>query len=337
MVIHGGLKKYDEISFLKGFSILLIMFMHLIQGYMTWLPGGVMKAASFGGSGVHVFFFCSGFGLYISYQKKQKTYLRFVIDKISKIYWPYILVIILCYLTPFVQISGNKTTALMSHLFFFKMFSPVYEESFGPFWFMSTIIQLYVVFVPLELIRSKIGCRRFFFLSLLISTFWWIFTASTGLCEQRIWGSFFLQYIWEFSLGMCVAEYLSMKQQIKLNNRVLVICCILGIALEAGLASVGGSFKSLNDIPALVGCGSLGLLFFQINPIKRAGLFLGSFSYELYLVHMYIFVVCFHFFEGYTAVFLSIILSMIVAYVYHLLIVYLRNKCMRLKCLRGQG
>ena len=42
-------KKYTEINFLKGFSILTIVLMHLIQVYIRNLPGIVYTGASLGG------------------------------------------------------------------------------------------------------------------------------------------------------------------------------------------------------------------------------------------------------------------------------------------------
>ena len=66
------------IDYLKGFSILTIVVMHLIQAYMTKLSSIISILATVGGTGVHVFIFCSGFGLYLSHAKRPKTYVEFL-------------------------------------------------------------------------------------------------------------------------------------------------------------------------------------------------------------------------------------------------------------------
>lgn len=43
------------IDYLRGISIFTIVVMHLCQGYAS---GGLLKALSFGGAGVHVFILC---------------------------------------------------------------------------------------------------------------------------------------------------------------------------------------------------------------------------------------------------------------------------------------
>lgn len=55
------MKKLEVIDYLRGFSILTIVLMHLIQSYS--IPQIIRTASSFGGAGVHVFILCSGFGL----------------------------------------------------------------------------------------------------------------------------------------------------------------------------------------------------------------------------------------------------------------------------------
>lgn len=67
-------RRMDIVDYLKGFSIFTIALMHLIQ-MMPNIPSILRKLSSIGGTGVHVFFLCSGFGLYLSYlHNKNKLY-----------------------------------------------------------------------------------------------------------------------------------------------------------------------------------------------------------------------------------------------------------------------
>lgn len=291
--------KIDIVSFLKGFSIITIVLMHLIQDYITKLPSFIKLAASMGGTGVHVFFLCSGLGLYLSYLNHKTTFAEFIKKRFTKIYIPYIMVILISFCLPWMYEDFNRFEALLSHIFLYKMFSTKYIQSFGnQFWFVSTIIQFYLLFIPLCLIKQKINNNKhFLLLALTMSATWWIFLYLIGLNDERIWGSFCLQYIWEFALGMVIAEYMKTHKKIVLNKFILLILAFVGLSLQAILATKADIFKVFNDIPALFGYLSLTLLFYNISIIKKTVMYISAFSYELYLTHILIMSTIFHFFD----------------------------------------
>lgn len=333
--ISGGGKHYEVISFVRGFSILTIVLMHLIQGYIRSCPSIITKAAAIGGTGVHVFFFCSGFGLYLSYLRKPIGFVDFIRKRMVKIYFPYIIVVFISALVPF-MFNGNHVRAFLSHLFLYKMFIPEYESSFGnQFWFISTLIQLYVIFIPLCKIKRKLG-DKFFIVTFATSIIWWIFTGITGLCNERIWGSFFLQYLWEFSLGMIIAQRLEEGKNIEYSNKSLFLVAVFGITIAAIASLKGGVLNAFNDIFAMSGYLSLSLFIylFKCNWMKKLFLFISSISYELYLVHVLVFKVIFTIIgeSGKVEYLIAIFafgLAVIIAYVYNLFInriMYSRKK-----------
>lgn len=139
-------QRFNLVNSLKGFSIFTIVLMHLLQAHSE---GVLYKALSLGGAGVHVFLLCSGFGLYLSYLNKPLSYGAFLKRRAVKVYFPYIIVILISALIPFYCVSPEKWTYVASHLFLFKMFVEEYEYSLGgQMWFISTIIQFYL-FWPL--------------------------------------------------------------------------------------------------------------------------------------------------------------------------------------------
>ena len=73
------------------------------------------------------------------------------------------------------------------------MFVEKWECSYGgQFWFVSTIIQFYLFWpLILKLFKSNgiIG-------ALIISLSWSTFVGLNGLFDERVWNSFFLQYLW---------------------------------------------------------------------------------------------------------------------------------------------
>lgn len=190
--------KVDAVDYLKGFSIFTIALMHLIQ-MMSNVPSILNKLSAIGGTGVHVFFLCSGLGLYLSYLRKKTTFTQFLKKRFVKIYIPYLIVVLVSFFVPWMYSGDDRIAALLSHVFLYKMFIPKYESSFGiHFWFVSTIIQFYIVFIPLCLLKSKLKRKEIFALiCLLISICWWVFCYIYGVTEIRVWSSSFLQYIWE--------------------------------------------------------------------------------------------------------------------------------------------
>ena len=124
-----------------------------------------------------------------------------------KIFIPYIIIVIISFLIPCMYTGSHRVFALFSHIFLFKMFAEQFVSSFGiQFWYISTLFQLYLIFIPLCKIKENLENNKFFLLCFCISLIWWIFTVLTSYHEIRIWSSYFLQYLWEFDLGIHLAS-----------------------------------------------------------------------------------------------------------------------------------
>lgn len=221
--------------------------------------------------------------------------------------------------------GDDRIQALLSHVFLYKMFIPQYEQSFGThFWFVSTIIQFYIVFISLCLLKRKSKKNSIFALMfLLISAFWWVLCYKAGVTDIRVWNSFFLQYIWEFVLGMILAEILNEGRRIRINALVLVVLAVAGIGIQALMAMKSETLKVFNDIPALIGYTSLALLLMMVPIIKKCAEWLSKISYEYFLVHILIFTSIHHFapkdsliIQGVFGV-IGIAIAITVAFFYH--------------------
>ena len=232
--------KLKIVDFLRGFSIFTIVLMHLVQSYD--IPSWLMKATSFGGAGVHVFILCSGFGLYLSYLHKPLGYKDFIKKRFSRIYFP---MAVVCLLTAVWMAYQGKDVLmpLLSNLLLFKMFVPELESSMGgQMWFISTIIQFYVAW---PLIVKLMNVKRGLLYALLISLMWSTLVGLLGFGEERVWNSFFLQYLWEFCLGMKLAE-VYLKRPAALNApqwKILIPVCIVAMMMTGvlGVGLVAGS------------------------------------------------------------------------------------------------
>ena len=133
----------------------------------------------------------------------------------------------------------------------------------------------------------------FFIISLVISLSWAFVVASLGHGSMRIWNSFFLQYLWEFALGMIIAEMLINKKTSVFNIRpiyILIVGLVCSVIYAVMAFIPGGIGKLFNDIPALLGYSSIGVWIYLIKSkvINKFFLFTGKISYSFYLLHILI-------------------------------------------------
>lgn len=318
-------KRLDIVDFLRGFSIFTIALMHLVQSYD--LPSALNKAASFGGAGVHVFILCSGFGLYLSYLHKPLSYVNFLKRRFTKIYLPYIIIIFLSAFWSLYNSGAFDWQAVLSHVFLYKMFSPTYESSLGgQMWFVSTIIQFYIFWPATVWIAKK---KHSLLYGLLISLSWATFVGMLGFEGERVWNSFFLQYVWEFVLGMWLANRYYSSPESRINPQWSYVCggVVIGMALAGFMAWNGGILKLYNDIPSLLGYLSLLLFIYKLGMpiVNRFFCYTNRISYEWYLVHCLAFAIVKTLLGGAMPVSMEMFLSFISSYI----IAWIYNKALR--------
>lgn len=334
----GGESRYAVVDFLRAFSILTVVLMHLAQ-FMPSLPSLARLMVTPGGTGAHVFIFCSGFGLYLSHLRRPQRAGRFILRRLGRVYLPYVPVVLISAAIPALYPAADRSAALLSHLFLYKMFIPRYMESFGvQFWFISTIVQFYLVFLPLCRLRERMGRMRWLvLLAVAVSAAWWIVLAATGLYVERIWNSFFLQFVWEFVLGMAVAEYFHCGGKLTLRLPLLTVVAIVGLSLQAGIALWGGyPLRLFNDIPALFGYGALALLLYASlrGRFDRIAARAADCAYPLYLLHTLVFTLVFSLCPGGLAAelgfgVLALALSLLAAWGYGSLIDFIQRNFRR--------
>lgn len=124
-------------SGLKGFLALGIVFHHLSQ----WVTTGV-EFSNFGYMGtyiVSVFFFLSGYGLYVQNERKVSYLDNFLVKRLSKILTPYIIISII-YLM-YRSINGQA----LSSSFFIDLFKKGSTVIYNG-WFVDIIILMYIFF-----------------------------------------------------------------------------------------------------------------------------------------------------------------------------------------------
>ena len=292
LTIQGGYRKYNEISFLRGVAITTIVLMHLIQVYWNRgdIPMWLRFGSSLGGTGGHVFIFCSGFGLYLSYLHRPISFGQFIRKRFLKIYIPYLIFVLIHFMLPHWGVPESvRVKQLLSQIFLYKMFYEKYICAFGlQLWFISTILELYLLFIPLCRLREKTSARTFIGIGLAVSAVWWTAMYLTGLDVKRIWGSFCLQYLWEFVLGMAAAELLYRRDHVHIPILTLLLTAVFGLGLQAVMTMQGGIIAAFNDIPALLGYSAAVLLLYRFGRyvLRPVFLWVDTISYEWFPVHV---------------------------------------------------
>ena len=177
--------------------------------------------------------------------------------------------------------------------------------------------------------------RGGYFIALAISIAWSTLVGVLGYEEMRPWGSFFLQYLWEFCLGMWIAERFVETKNDRLweisNYRWgwLLIGAIGGMALTGLMAWSGGLLKLYNDIPSLIGYLSVMLIIYKLgeNMVNRFFIWASGFGYELYLVHSLVFAVMAYLLKESISIPSLLLIKLVVAY----LVAYGYKLLMKLK------
>lgn len=280
------------IAFARSYAMITIVTMHVLMH--TWDNRMFQRFLSFGGTGVHLFFLLSGFCLVLG---SYSTTFNFYRKRFTKILIPYWIAVTLLFVlrnTFFAADKGSTWYEYFGHIFLFKMFDASIFFSIGyEFWFLSPLIQFYIVFPLLRLIMLRTDHRIFMAAGIAISIIWWI-------CEIVLgWGNIvplrncFLHYLWIFVVGMVLSKYHT-ERNIQFWNMswlTALILVVLGYGTVIVFSGIKGDvFKIVNDFPLAVGYTGLMVLVFKTGqrvfmPAINAITNLGDLSYNLYLLH----------------------------------------------------
>ena len=210
-----------------------------------------------------------------------------------KVYLPYILIIFVCALVPYTYADDDRFAALLSHVFLYKMFVPKYCQSFGPYWFMSSIFQYYLLFYAIIKLKDKVNNnKRFLLIWIVISLVWSILAWCFPLIREKldwVFDTCIFLHGWVFAWGLLTAELLHQKKVVfvTVKNLLLTTCISMVVTL---IATYGTDIQYLKEIPRGVFLMCFATIAWAIcgEAIQRFIVWCGSFSFEWYLTHMLI-------------------------------------------------
>ena len=268
-----------------------IVLMHYIEPHTT----GVLHAAvSFGGAGVHLFFFLSGWGLAGSLQMQPLVFYR---RRLVRVWIPYALWLSILFSLSLVGLARHVITLreFLGHIALFDMFDSDRYFSVGfEYWFMFPLFQFYLMFPVIAWARRRCtNAKTFGALCTTVSIGWLCLLYFTGLNSQSAWNSAAPVFMWEFGLGIVAAEAFASGHRAywELAPSWLATILLLGAGLTGGMALYGGSIgKMLNDAPSFVTIFAAAALVHQTLALwpaaQRMAVHFGQWSYSLYLTHM---------------------------------------------------
>lgn len=320
--------RIEFLDFARGFAILTIVIYHyliMVVRESSILSDAILVAAG----GGHLFVIMAGFGLYLSISSFHAG--AFYKRRFVRVLIPYYIVITFIFGMNllFRFYPENGLYAYLGHIFWYKMFDESIVVSFGgQFWFLSLIIQFYLVFPLLYYAMRRLNNNVVFaILATVMSAAYWVVIAScrvggVALAEMRIYNSALPQFLWEFCIAMVLADALK-KRGYRFWEQKGVTLAILAAGGMAvwGLSAVKGGYvgRVFNAIPTLVGFTSLcalaylvfkrlsafdaranaGVLGYAGLAAKKAGagilgffVYAGGISYELFLLHVFVGAMC---------------------------------------------
>jgi peptidoglycan/LPS O-acetylase OafA/YrhL len=272
--------------------MLSIVLFHCLQPVAVGVWGQLIEL---GAAGVHAFLFLSGFGLMLSYGNRPLH--GFYRRRFRRILVPYFVFVTLLFVVnqwwPIYPEDG--VYAYLGHVLLFKMFDESIISSYGyHLWFLSTIVQFYLVFPALRWCLKRWGMLLTFSLAAAVSVGFSVLIVALGRADQRIFNGCFLVYLWEFVLGMIAAERYRVGGTKFWEVSPSWLLPITGMALAfAALVGRSGSdaLQLVNNPAALVGFGGLLVAAYQFIAWRNWSLcqsalqWFGGISYEVYLVH----------------------------------------------------
>lgn len=280
-----------DIQIFRGIAVLYVVLFHL----------GFQFAQS-GFLGVDVFFVISGFLMASLYQQGKAK--EFFTRRAKRLFPAYFFVILVTLIVSFIMTTPNEShqvaaqalwgSGFLSNIGFWSQNSYFSKAEFNPLlhlWSLGVEVQFYLIVPILAWFFSK---SRFFFYSL--------FAVSLTLCLFVLTispkTSFFMMplRIWEFLIGYGIALYLTQRGNVQHTHMSWLGALGLIFVMLIPLLGINGQSLHIIDghpgLAAFLVTIATGLVLafglpkvLESNPLSNVMVFLGKYSYSIYLAH----------------------------------------------------
>jgi len=295
----------DFIDLLRGLAILLVLVFHALGAafpaeHLQWGSGLfpdfnvshsylLLLPATFGWSGVAIFFAISGFCIHNSYMRERHLGVtRYVIKRTFRIYPPYF--ISLCLFSFGLALYGHRDLLnnLLFHVLLIHNFSADYFYGLNlAYWSIAVEFQLYMLYIPLIFVTEKFGWKATIALAFLLESCIRIAAAYELMRFGRI--SIWLAgcpftYIFSWSIGALIADNGIRDITIKLNKSWIFIMILTGIGSQFIKPASTFGFMTFSMASAMM-ISHVHSRSVQTNWRIGKLISLGVASYSVYLIH----------------------------------------------------
>lgn len=300
----------------KGWAILGVLFFHYVGDLVKLEADGgsallalVATPAKVGSQGVLYFFFASGFGLMFSTIRRGVSSERnreFVTKRLMRLYPPYvaaIMLVVMAYYLTGVEMHRLSILGVTADLLFLRnFFWETIKGLNGNWWFIATIVQLYLVYMLLSPWLRRAKWSWIIFAGLTVDLFYkgvLLLALTTealafDAADLNPYTTFFLNYCGVFMAGVAAARLFSGEGRNDIDIRI-VVPALLSIALIGECIGYFMAFtlygRVMNDLFFAIGYISfifglsLWVVYFFPPWFGVILTFFASISYELYLIH----------------------------------------------------
>jgi peptidoglycan/LPS O-acetylase OafA/YrhL len=274
----------DHTNQLKGIAILMVIFSHI--GYFLDSNDKFLYPLSVaGGVGVNIFLFLSGFGLTISALKSHHSVLGFYWKRLSRIFLPMWLVLVIFLALDYFLLKITYSTDTITKLFLgFVPYADIYLSFNSPLWYFTLILFYYLIFPLTFWKKAPILSAA---IILIIS----VFVLKQDLpVVPDVLKLYKLHFI-AFPIGIVFAILQNSKYKltslIKGTNPILRYVLVIMLTVSIGYTAIHsgvGEKTSIEQSISLITMTSFILIILLIPLKSKLLMILGIYSYEIYLI-----------------------------------------------------
>ena len=297
------MKKLDFIDSLRGIAILLVIMVHVSQVTNDYYPEKIQSLFNFGSKGVQLFFICSAFTIFLSFENRKKTdkypILFFYIRRLFRIA-PLFYIAIVYYLIQdgfgprFWLGDQTKITIgnIVSNFTFTNSFNPYWINSLVPGGWSIAIEMVFYLLTPIFvlLLNSHSKVLICIILSIPIGFYFNKFLLMNQvITDDFLWHEFvyfnFINQLFYFLLGISMFFMYKKKDEWKLSiiNYSLYFIVFIALLIILGI----NFFYDLKIIYGLIFSAFFISLSVKNNIIFNNKILrsIGKTSFSIYLLH----------------------------------------------------
>jgi len=277
----------ETIFYLRGIAIGSVVVNHYLTTYISESLSGYANGI------IALFFILSGYGIFYSLSKYDKldtgALLKYLYKRAIRIYPLYWLSLIIAVLTTKNNSYGLKTILAI----------PLFQAP-GIYWFISSLIQCYLVAPLLFLFIRRYGYRKYIaalFSVMLLVYLLYQFAALPYSRDFFVYRYLFLSHVFLFASGMAIPSIIA-DHPYRFNSKTLLLVSLasfLALVYWTREADTLFTNSAIHIAPLFViGTAFFCLCIISTAPIlifRRIIILIGTYSYSLFLFHTAFFII----------------------------------------------